>query len=1189
MLLAVVTFYVGVYNLLIFFRRPKDREYLTLAASCIFFSMYDVFCALLYGVSTSAEGGQWQRWQGVALALATASFAWFVFDYLEESAGFPARARTVIAIISSAFLLNAVLLTVERSGLYWIMDRPLVKTIRLPFGATVVYNEVTPGPLSNLQSLIGFAAYAYVFALIVRVYRAGAKKLARPLIIVMSFFFIAMVNDTAVSGGWYSFVYIIEYAYMVMVLNVTNSLTMKVVQSAVAREALQASDARFRGFVESSKDWIWEVDARGTITYSSPNIFDLLGYAPGEAVGKSAADFVSPDQSKELRQRLNAAETSPAPAERIEYECLRKDGGSVFVETNVIPLVDPRGACTGYRGIARDVTGRKAAEGELRKHARQLAALRQLGMEITAELDLDSLLRSVVSRALGLLEAGSGGMYFHDPERGVIEWRIGVGPIQPPPDSFLGKGEGLPGRVWERGETLVVREPPSWGGTGGGAEDAPNLASMAAPVRWGGEFFGVLYIIGGPAREFGAGEANLLDLFASQAAVSIRNARLFEEAKSRAERLSVVNRIASAVGAALSLDELLEIVYRETLALFAPDAFFIALYDEKSGEIELRFRMDEGIRIPAERVPAGGGLASRVIAGKKPLLIPDVQREKGGVEAGSRDRGQMLRTWLGVPMLLGDRVVGVISVQSYKTGAYGEDDAELLSTVAGQISAAVERARLYQTLRDSEEKHRTLFEQAMDAIILQGADGTILDANERACRLLGYSRDELLRLNAADIAAPGLPLGAESGAESPASGRRMEGEYLTRDGARVPVEASIALLTVAGKPVVSIVAHDITMRRRVEEQLRQAQKMEAVGALAGGVAHDFNNILTSILGYATLLRQEVPVGSQLYEDVEAVAGSARRAAELTQQLRTFSRRTPQDEMKPVDLHDIIREVKSLLARTIDKSIVVETALEARLHTVEGISGQLHQALLNLCLNARDAMPMGGRVRIRTRTSAPLHGSRGKAGRLSLSVSDTGTGMTQEVRDHLFEPFFTTKQSGRGLGLAMVYGIVRGHGGQIVVQSSPGAGSTFEIDLPLTRRSAKKEAGAGENPSRHRGSETVLVVDDEKTVRGVLTRILERNGYTVVLAEDGAEGVEKYRENGNAVDLVILDIAMPRMNGNEAYGALMEINPKLKVLVSSGYSEEDRVMDLIGRGANGFLRKPYESETVLAAVREVLDS
>jgi CheY-like chemotaxis protein len=321
--------------------------------------------------------------------------------------------------------------------------------------------------------------------------------------------------------------------------------------------------------------------------------------------------------------------------------------------------------------------------------------------------------------------------------------------------------------------------------------------------------------------------------------------------------------------------------------------------------------------------------------------------------------------------------------------------------------------------------------------------------------------------------------------------------------------------------------------------------------------------------------------------VEAIAGSARRAAELTRQLLTFSRRTPQEEMEPVDVNDLIREIVYLLDRTIDKSIAIETRLEARAYTVEGNSGQLHQALLNLCLNARDAMPRGGTLQIRTGTSAaPPHG-RGRAERLLIRVSDTGVGMAQAVRDRLFEPFFTTKEKGRGLGLAMVYGIVHGHGGEITVQSEPGAGSAFEIGLPLSRRTAKTPASSKKPPRR--GSETVLVVDDESTVRSVLRRILERDGYTVVLAEDGLDGVEKYRQRPDGVSLVILDMAMPRMNGSEAYEVLTAINPKLKVLISSGYSEEGRAAELIRKGAKGFLRKPYTSETVLAMVREILDA
>ena len=916
-------------------------------------------------------------------------------------------------------------------------------------------------------------------------------------------------------------------------------------------------------------------------------MLDLLGYTPEEVVGKSVLEFLTPADFKRFARLEGDAAAETAIFERNDYTCVRKDGSIVIMEANGSPRYNAEGALEGFRGITRDVTGRKAVEEGLRRHARQMEALRLLGLELTAELDLDSLLRAVVSRALELLEAGSGGMYFHRRDTDVIEWKIGVGPIQPPPGSRLRKGEGLPGRVWESGQSLAVCEHVQWDGDFSGAvSERPMLASMGASMRWGGEFFGVLYVIGSKTSLFSAGELKLLDLLASSAAIAIRNARLYEAATSRAERLSVVNRIASAVSAPLSLDELLETVYRETVALFMPDAFFIALHDEKSREIELRFRVDEGLKIPPETIPVGDGFTSRVIADKKPLSIHDIPKEEAGLPPARREGKRLLRSWLGVPMLLEHRVIGVISLQSYRVGAFDADDVELLCTVAEQVGAAVERARLYQSIRDSEEKHRTLFEQAMDAVILQGADGRILDVNQRACELLGYRREELLYRMAAEIAAPGSPLGAalQPGADLPDS--RIESEYVRKDGSRVPVEASLAFLTVGGKPMMSVVAHDISQRRRVEAHLRQAQKMDAVGTLAGGVAHDFNNILTGILGYASLLRQEVDPDNPIHADVDAIAASARRAAELTKQLLTFSRRSPQSEMEPVDLSVIIREIEFLLSRTVEKSITVKIELEARSHTVEGNAGQLHQALLNLCLNARDAMPSGGVLSIRTGLTPPR--GRERAGRLFIRVSDTGVGMPQKVRDRLFEPFFTTKENGRGLGLAMVYGIVRAHGGEISVQTEPDAGTTFEFNLPLSRRTVVQGASAEKSP-RPRGSETILVVDDEPMVRSVLRRILEHEGYTVVLAEDGVEGVEKYRTGAAEFGLVILDMAMPRMDGSRAFEALKAADPSVKVLISSGYSEEGRAAELISKGAKGFLHKPYASETVLARVREILDA
>jgi nitrogen-specific signal transduction histidine kinase/ActR/RegA family two-component response regulator len=389
-----------------------------------------------------------------------------------------------------------------------------------------------------------------------------------------------------------------------------------------------------------------------------------------------------------------------------------------------------------------------------------------------------------------------------------------------------------------------------------------------------------------------------------------------------------------------------------------------------------------------------------------------------------------------------------------------------------------------------------------------------------------------------------------------------------------------------------IIYEDTTERKKLEEQLRQAQKMEAIGTLAGGIAHDFNNILTGIMGFASVVHSTLPAGSLLRSDVETIIHSARRGSELTRQLLTFARR---DRVKvhPLSLNDIVSEVIGLLEHTIDKAIAIGPHLDENLAIVEGNTGQLHQVLLNLCLNARDAMPQGGRLIIETR-NVTLSEEKARAALdleagqyVLLGVTDTGIGMGAETQRHLFEPFFTTKGEGRGLGLAMVYSIVRRHGGAIHVYSEPGQGSTFKVYLPAASRSA--EDTVPEEVEVVGGSESVLVVDDEEIVRQLLRRILERGGYTVLLATDGIEAEELYAERSTEIDLVVLDIIMPQASGWETYERLRENNPEVKVLLSSGHSENGLAQDILAAGARGFLQKPYDLHAVLRKVREVLES
>ncbi|HUJ74115.1 MAG TPA: ATP-binding protein, partial [bacterium] len=332
---------------------------------------------------------------------------------------------------------------------------------------------------------------------------------------------------------------------------------------------------------------------------------------------------------------------------------------------------------------------------------------------------------------------------------------------------------------------------------------------------------------------------------------------------------------------------------------------------------------------------------------------------------------------------------------------------------------------------------------------------------------------------------------------------------------------------------------------------------------------------------------ELSTASPLASDVSAIETSARRAAELTQQLLTLSRKNQRVPLVPVDPNGVVTEVVRLLERTIDKSVSIRTSLARGVHTVNGNAGQLHQALLNLCLNARDAMPGGGEITIETRNADPAERACVEDDkRVFISVRDTGVGMDTSLQERMFEPFFTTKEQGRGLGLAMVYGIVRGHGGDIHVQSAPGKGATFVLSFPACGvQAVERVIAPALSPGGH---ETVLIVDDEDGVRGVLTRILERAGYSVIQAEDGVRGVEIYRERGERIDLIVLDMIMPRMGGEEAYDRLVGMDPAVKILISSGFSEEGRAAEVLARGAKGFLKKPYGNDTVLAMVRATLD-
>jgi PAS domain S-box-containing protein len=494
-------------------------------------------------------------------------------------------------------------------------------------------------------------------------------------------------------------------------------------------------------------------------------------------------------------------------------------------------------------------------------------------------------------------------------------------------------------------------------------------------------------------------------------------------------------------------------------------------------------------------------------------------------------------------------------------------------------------------------------ERFSDPAYLVGEDGRIAYANEAASRMLGYTRAELLAMPIyvlnADTPKAGWP--AVWKALKNLGRRTFETHHRAKDGTVIPVEISANYLEFDGNEYSCAFARDIRDRKEIEHRLRQSEKMEAIGALAGGVAHDFNNQLTSIMGYSEILREQLGADEQAASMVDNVLLAARRAADLTRQLLAFSRKGKY-VIERVDVNDLVREVATVVSRTVDRKIEIQLSLESRSSLVDGDASQLQNAILNLALNARDAMPDGGTLRFFTGDShldgigraPPSHGFQLPPGDyVEVRVADTGAGMDDETQAHMFEPFFTTKEQGKGtgLGLAAVYGTVKSHRGALSVQSARGRGTTVHVYLPLaaeSRTAAESAASEGAASPRLAGAKRVLVVDDDPAVRDVAQRLLASLGCSTTAFADGVRCVEFYRHAFREVDVVLLDMVMPMMTGRETFLQMREINPAIIAVLASGYSLDHEAQSMIDEGVRGFIQKPYTRATLLAKLTEALD-
>jgi two-component system cell cycle sensor histidine kinase/response regulator CckA len=630
-----------------------------------------------------------------------------------------------------------------------------------------------------------------------------------------------------------------------------------------------------------------------------------------------------------------------------------------------------------------------------------------------------------------------------------------------------------------------------------------------------------------------------------------------------------------------------------------------------------------------ERVDTPAAMAAALERGPWDLVISDWSMPRFSAPAALdvlRQKG------IDLPFIIVSGTIGEESaVVAMRTGAHDY----VLKDKLGRLTPAVERElreckeraarrRAESALRESEARFRRLDEAGILGITIADVHGNILDANDTYLKMFGYSREDLARgaLNWSTMTPPEFrSLGdrtleqlRESGVAPP-----WETECLHKNGTSVPILVGVAMLEYP--KTIAFVA-DLTDRRRAEhqshrmavearkeqagreraedalrrseEQLRQAQKMEAVGRLAGGVAHDFNNVLSVILSYGEILLADLKPGDPMRSDVEEIRKAASRAAGLTRQLLLFSRQQVM-EPKVIDLCEILRSMDKMLQRIVGEDVELVSVDSKAVGRIKADPSHIEQVILNLVVNARDAMPTGGKLTIEASNvdldeDHALNHLPSKPGpHVMLAVTDTGTGMDRETQARIFEPFFTTKGTGKGtgLGLSTVFGIVQQAGGSIWVYSEPGKGTTFKMYLP--RVEAEVDVlRAQASPATLRGTETVLLVEDEEQVRTIALSILRRQGYNVIPAQNGGEALLVCERHPQPIDLLLTDVVMPHMSGPELAKRLAVTRPRMRVLCMSGYTDDSIVRHGVLDARVAFIQKPITPASLAKKVREVLD-
>ncbi|MBI5576553.1 MAG: PAS domain S-box protein [Deltaproteobacteria bacterium] len=795
--------------------------------------------------------------------------------------------------------------------------------------------------------------------------------------------------------------------------------------------------------------------------------------------------------------------------------------------------------------------------------SQRLELLKRIGASALGEAGVEALLDAAAQDVRGLLELPRCVIrLFGNPDKLVENCAQGFPSSDPFFPWSLRPSDSR--ETYEKGSALVIddiRQSPhhaEWKET---AERVRLGAYIGVPLRVHEDLVGILYLDSDEPHAWTEDEIGTAEAVAKQISVAIRHTRLFEMQQELSSRL-------------LSLmDNVPGVVYRGlrdwTLTLAGADIVRLTGHPAKDF-LNRTVRWRDFIH-PDDLEGVKQTFREAVGRGEKVLRVEYRIRHRDGNIRWLADRRQLVYD---------------------ECGEFAYVDGLLLDITNRKKSE--EALRLMQFAVD----------RAGDAAYWMGPDGRLIYVNDQACRVLGYTRDELLSMTIHQIN-PEFP--EEKWAVHWEDLRKrqsytIESRHRTKDDRIIPVEVTVNYLEFGGREYNCVSARDITKRveaqemsRFLESELLQSQKMEAIGSLAGGIAHDFNNLLTGILGYANLLKIKAKPGSEVLKAANVIQDAADRASQLTAQLLGFARRG-KNLAVPVNIHRTIEDVANILERTMDRRIRILKIFTGDDVTILGDPTQMQQMFMNMAVNARDAMPEGGVLTFSTNivrfdeAGTGSHAGLAQGNYARIDLSDTGKGIPAGNLEKIFDPFYTTKEQGKGtgLGLAMVFGIVKNHGGHVEVESKVGAGTHFRIFLPLAEGTGKSEAAAlSQSGSVEAGRGRVLLIDDQETVREVCSAMLQTLGYMVSTATDGREGVEHYRRNGRDIDLVIIDMIMPNLGGRDCFREIKAINPGVRAILSTGFSLDGAVQEIIDEGISGFIQKPYRLEQLSRVVSKAM--